>query len=68
LIVSLQFADSPVDLSYLVNLPEKASRVGAMFDEMKRLREAKGLLELLSHYSDLAAADRQVWQDRLLRM
>jgi hypothetical protein len=39
-----------------------------MFDEMKRLRETKGLLELLSHYSDLAAADRQVWQDRLLQM
>jgi hypothetical protein len=39
-----------------------------MFDEMQRLREIKRLLELLSHYSDLGAADRQVWQDRLLQM
>jgi hypothetical protein len=39
-----------------------------MFDEMQRLREAKGLLGLLAHYSDLGAADRQVWQDRLLQM
>jgi hypothetical protein len=39
-----------------------------MFDEMQRLREMKGLLGLLAYYSDLGAADRQVWQDRLLQM
>jgi hypothetical protein len=39
-----------------------------MFDEMKRLREMKGLSGLLTHYSDLGATDRQVWQDRLLQM
>jgi hypothetical protein len=37
-----------------------------MFDEMERLREVKGLHRLLSHYAELAAPDRHVWQDRLL--
>jgi hypothetical protein len=36
-----------------------------MFDEMERLRAAKGLCELLAHYAGLGADDRQVWQDRL---
>lgn len=35
-----------------------------MFDELQRLREAKELFDLLSHYAELGAADRQVWQDR----
>ena len=36
-----------------------------MFDEMDRLRTVKELVELLEHYRDLAAGDRQAWQDRL---
>lgn len=36
-----------------------------MFDELQRLRETKELFVLLSHYAELAAADRQAWQDRL---
>ncbi len=37
-----------------------------MFDEMDRLRDEKELSGLLTHYAVLGAADRQVWQDRLL--
>ena len=36
-----------------------------MFDEMERLRDVKGLRDLLEHYRRLAAPDRQAWQDRL---
>ncbi len=36
-----------------------------MFDELERLREEKGLFDLLTHYQELGAADRQIWQDRL---
>ncbi len=39
-----------------------------MFDELERLRDVKELFDLLTHYQDLAAADRQVWQDRLAEM
>ncbi len=39
-----------------------------MFDEMDRLRDEKDLLSLLAHYANLGAADRQIWQDRLLDM
>jgi hypothetical protein len=39
-----------------------------MFDEMERLREGKGLRRLLTHYAELAAPDRSVWQDRLLAL
>lgn len=39
-----------------------------MFDEMDRLREAKGLYGLLEYYGKLGAADRQAWQDRLAEM
>jgi hypothetical protein len=39
-----------------------------MFDELERLREGKGLFDLLTHYHELAAIDRQVWQDRLAEM
>ena len=35
-----------------------------MFDELQRLRDAKELFDLLSHYAELGAADRQIWQDR----
>jgi hypothetical protein len=36
-----------------------------MFDEMDRLRDVKELSALLAHYAELAAPDRQVWQDRV---
>ncbi|MFO0844564.1 MAG: hypothetical protein U0797_19565 [Gemmataceae bacterium] len=39
-----------------------------MFDEVERLREAADLHALLTHYADLAAVDRQAWQDRRLRL
>jgi hypothetical protein len=39
-----------------------------MFDELDRLRDNKALFELLTHYAELGAADRQVWQDRLIEM
>jgi hypothetical protein len=39
-----------------------------MFDELQRLRDVRELFDLLSHYAELGAADRQVWQDRLAEM
>jgi hypothetical protein len=45
-----------------------AARTTAMVDEMERLRGTEGLSELLRHYADLAAPDRQVWQDRLAEL
>ena len=39
-----------------------------MFDELERLRDSKELFDLLAHYTELGAADRQVWQDRLIEM
>jgi hypothetical protein len=39
-----------------------------MFDELERLGDVKGLFDLLNHYRELAAEDRQVWQDRLTEM
>jgi hypothetical protein len=39
-----------------------------MFDEIDRLRSNSFLLQLLSHYANLAAPDRLVWQDRLMAM
>jgi hypothetical protein len=39
-----------------------------MFDELERLRDGKELFDLLTHYADLGAADRQVWQDRLAEL
>ncbi len=61
----LEFAASPFDLSFL---PTHCTYTGmhAMFDEMDRLRDQKELTGLLTHYANLGAADRQVWQDRLL--
>lgn len=35
-----------------------------MLEEMERLRAEVGLGDLLRHYGDLAAADKQVWHDR----
>ena len=39
-----------------------------MFDELERLRDTPELFTLLSHYADLAATDRQVWQDRRMQL
>ena len=39
-----------------------------MFDEFLRLKESPALLKLLTHYAELGAADRQVWQDRLMAL
>lgn len=39
-----------------------------MFDELDRLRSVKELVELLAHYAERAAPDRQAWQDRLCRI
>jgi hypothetical protein len=41
------------------------ARTGIMFDEMDRLRDVTELSALLAHYAELAAPDRQVWQDRV---
>jgi hypothetical protein len=38
-----------------------------MFNELERLREDGDLFSLLSHYAELAAPDRQAWQDRRMR-
>ena len=35
-----------------------------MFNELERLRDVPELCELLAHYAEAAAADRQAWQDR----
>ncbi len=40
----------------------------AILDFPKRLRENAQLLALLSHYAQLGAEDRTVWQDRLMEM
>jgi hypothetical protein len=40
---------------------------GAMFDELERLEEKK-LHTLLSHYAQLAGAEKEAWQDRLMQM
>jgi hypothetical protein len=39
-----------------------------MFDFPMRLDENTQLLSLLSHYAQLGAEDRTVWQDRLMQM
>jgi hypothetical protein len=38
-----------------------------MFNELERLRDTVELFSLLSHYAELAAPDRHVWQDRRMR-
>jgi hypothetical protein len=39
-----------------------------MFDELDRLRADGKLRQLLSHYAQLGAVDRETWQDRLMEM
>jgi len=39
-----------------------------MLNELERLRDAPGLFALLTHYTDLAAADRQAWHDRRMQL
>jgi hypothetical protein len=40
----------------------------ALPDDLRRLRETEALARLLAHYADLGAADREVWQDRAMRL
>ena len=39
-----------------------------MFDEFQRLRETQSLLQLLNHYAEPGARDRETWQDRLMEL
>ncbi len=39
-----------------------------MFDELDRLRESDALYQLLTHYAEAGAADREAWQDRLMEL
>jgi hypothetical protein len=38
-----------------------------MVNELEQLRDSAELFALLSHYAELAAPDRHVWQDRRMR-
>jgi hypothetical protein len=38
-----------------------------MFDELERLGEDGHLLDLLTHYAEAGAADREAWQDRVMQ-
>ena len=40
----------------------------SMINELERLRDVSELFTLLSHYADLAAPDRQAWQDRRMQL
>lgn len=39
-----------------------------MLEEMQRLHDSLPLRQLLDHYAQRGAADRQVWQDRLMSL
>ena len=39
-----------------------------MLDDVQRLRDNPRLFELLSHYAKLGAADRHIWQDRMMHI
>ena len=39
-----------------------------MPNDLDRLRDVAELHALLTHYADLAGADRQAWQDRRMRL
>jgi hypothetical protein len=39
-----------------------------MIDELDRLRTNVHLHQLLQHYAQLGAADRTIWQDRVMHM
>jgi hypothetical protein len=39
-----------------------------MSDEIDRLSEKASLLQLLSHYAELGAPNRETWQDRLMSL
>jgi hypothetical protein len=40
----------------------------AMLDDIDRLRNNPHLVELLSHYANLAKGDRAIWQNRLMHL
>ena len=39
-----------------------------MFNELQRLRHDANLARLLTHYTQVGAANRDAWQDRLMEM
>ena len=39
-----------------------------MFDDLDNLRDDPRLLQLLRHYSEGGAADREAWQDRVMEL
>ena len=39
-----------------------------MFNELEHLKDTPELFALLSHYAELAAADRQAWHDRRMQL
>jgi hypothetical protein len=49
----------------LLSAPGKGVAVN---DELDRLRTKPDLLQLLTHYADLGAPNRETWQDRLMAM
>jgi hypothetical protein len=40
----------------------------AMSDDLQPLRGDRELVELLAHYAELAAPDREAWQDRVMEL
>jgi hypothetical protein len=50
------------------DFPLRPNREESMSDEVDRLRTKPALLQLLTHYADLAAPSRETWQDRLMTM
>jgi hypothetical protein len=39
-----------------------------VFDDVERLRDNHPLLDLLAHYAQAGAADREAWQDRVMEV
>jgi len=39
-----------------------------MFDELEQLRDNESLAQLLAHYAQDAAHDREAWRDRVIAM
>ncbi len=39
-----------------------------MFDELQLLQGNEDLSRLLAHYADAGAADREAWQDRVMKL
>jgi hypothetical protein len=63
-VAGLDSAEAPSDPVFLAGEP--SGRRLIMIDELDRLRQVKGLYDLLACYQEKAGADRQAWQDRVL--